>query len=459
MRTWLVNLWDNFRSGFWFIPSLLTLLAFVLGFTMPEVDRYVSSSIPAWMHSSPETARATLTTLAGAMITAAGLVFSVTIVALSITSSQFGPRLLRNFLSDSITQLALGACLATSLYSLLLLTAFSHSEDTVFLPFVSIYLALLFALVTLYILIYCLHRVASATQADNVVAEVAEDLEDSISRIFPENIGEKSDDLVESEKKAVELFSERSPQPAPVEATKEGYLQAVDFEGIIGLAKKSDLVIKLISRPGDFLMQGIPIAEVQPGTNLDEEVQEKLNKTLIVGNRRTTQQDMECAVSELVEVAVRALSPGINDPFTAIRCVDRLGAMLRRLAKRDMPVPYRLDEEGNLRVIARGYTFPNVLDCAFDQIRQHSSGTVSVSLRLLESLEKIALCVDGDKQKAAVLRQAEMIYRGCVTAISEENDRDDLAERYWFVLKALGENPDDHEPFSQDWKGLSSQQE
>ncbi len=455
MKTWLANQWDNYRSGFWFIPTVLTLGAILLGFTMPEVDRYLDASIPAWMKSSPETARATLTTIASAMITAAGVVFSVTIVALSITSSQFGPRLLRNFLSDSITQLALGACLGSSLYSLILLTAFFQDEGELFLPFASIYLALLLALVTLYILIYSLHSVASATQADNVVAEVADDLESAISRIFPEDLGEKSEDISKSEQLANELFSTEANSTATIFGIKEGYLQAVDYEGLVHLSREHDLVIKLLVRPGDFLMQGLPIANIHPKDKVDDLIQDRLNKAVIVGNRRTTQQDMECAVSELVEVAVRALSPGINDPFTAIRCVDRLGAMLRRLAKRAMPVPFRTDKDGNLRVIARGYTFPNVLDCAFDQIRQHGRGNVAVSMRLLESLKFIAECVENGTHKSAVLRQAEMIYRGCERSVPEQNDCNDLAERYWFVLNQLGENPEEHEPFNLDCKTLS----
>ena len=267
MKTWLMNQWENYRTGFWFIPSLMTMGALFLGFLMPEVDRYLDSSIPVWMQSSPETARATLTTIAGAMITAAGVVFSVTIVALSITSSQFGPRLLRNFLSDSITQIALGACLASSLYSLILLSAFSKTEDKIFLPFVSIYLALFLALVTLYILIYSLHRVASATQADNVVAEVADDLEDAISRIFPEKIGEKSKDLAHCENLAAELFSDRQPKVASVNADKEGYLQAINHEGIVDLAQEFDLVIKLRAGRAIFLCRVFPSPKFTPAQN------------------------------------------------------------------------------------------------------------------------------------------------------------------------------------------------
>ncbi len=458
MRTWLTHLWEKYRGGFWFIPSLMTFAAMVLGLLLPEVDRQFASVTPVWMQSSAETARAMLTTLAGAMITAAGVVFSVTIVALSITSSQFGPRLLRNFLNDSVTQLALGSCLASSLYSLLLLGAFSHAGENIFLPHISIFLALFFALVTLYILIYCIHRVASAMQADIVVAEVTEDLDDAIDRLFPEKLGEASDIPPQSSQQADKRFSERTGQNAPVVANKDGYLQAIDYDGIITLAVEHDSVIKLSARPGDFIMQGMLIAELPSEVEVDKELQEKLNKTFLVGNRRTTQQDVECAVNELVEVAVRALSPGINDPFTACRCVDRLGAAMRRLAQREMPIPFRLDKEDQLRVVARGYTFPRVLNCAFDQIRQHSRGNVAVSMRLLEAMEAIARVAKGENQKAATQRQAEMVFRGCLETVAEENDRSDLSDRYRSVLEQLGVTPEEHEPFNQEWHALSGKE-
>jgi uncharacterized membrane protein len=184
---------------------------------------------------------------------------------------------------------------------------------------------------------------------------------------------------------------------------------------------------------GNSLALAWPRAQVTPGLG------PAVNDTFILGAQRTAVQDIEFAIEQLVEVALRALSPGINDPFTAINCIDRLGAAVCELCDRALPSPARYDESGRLRVLARSVSFRGVVDTAFNQIRQSAWANVSVTIRLLETLAVIAARTVNETQRAALQRQAEMIVRGSLEAIVEEQDRADVMRRLDAVLRALCE--------------------
>jgi uncharacterized membrane protein len=452
MKVWLVYLWDKIRGSFWFAPATMSVAAVLLAAIVPQIDQIADvgeSSRFGWLATTVSAARTTLSSLAAAMVTVVSVVFSITMVTLSLTMQQFGPRLLRRFMQNRVTQLSLGAFLATSLYSLLMLRWVDEATDSSFVPHLGVATAVLLAIISFAGLIWFIHDVSQSIQAQNVVTSVAEDLDAAITRLFPEELG------ATPEGTRCQADAARAPDDLGeafriVLARQEGYVEAVDNAGLLASAVEGDLVLELLARPGDFVVREQPLARAwssdcsapdsgAPRTlcEINSELAERLNAAFITGNRRTPRQDVECAVNELVEVAVRALSPGINDPFTAMTSIDRLGASLARLARRKIPSPCRYDGDGRLRVIAPVVSFPAVLAAAFNQIRQYGRPHPAVTIRLMESLVVIASSVIRDADRAAVRQHAEMIRRGAHEAFSEPSDCADLDRRYQRVVDAL----------------------
>ncbi|MEG4227965.1 DUF2254 family protein [Microcoleus sp. N9_B2] len=221
-----------------------------------------------------------------------------------------------------------------------------------------------------------------------------------------------------------------------MKATGEGYLQAIDDDKLMKIARQYNLLVRLKTRSGKLIVKGSDLAMVFPEKQMNQSLKQQMNDAFILGQEQTEYQDVEFPIYQLVE-ALRAISPAINDPFTAIRCIDRLSAGLSRLAQRDFPSPYRYDDEQNLRVIVEGVTFEGLVDAAFNQIRQYSKSDVAVTIRLLEAIACIATYTRNSKQREALRRHAEMILNSSSEQISQEQDQKDVQERYHQVIKAL----------------------
>jgi len=200
----------------------------------------------------------------------------------------------------------------------------------------------------------------------------------------------------------------------PVGADGDGYLQSIDGEALLALAIEEDLVVRLERKPGHYVVASGVLATIWPGSRVTDRVTHRVRSLFVLGHQRTPDQDIEFGVNQLVEIAVRALSPGLNDPFTAITCVDQLGSVLCRLATRDMPSHYRYDHENRLRVIAPANTFPEFTDAAFNQLRQHSRSSVAVTIRLLETIAVVAGSAHRAEDRTRLLQHAEMIALGAI---------------------------------------------
>ncbi|MEZ5365498.1 MAG: DUF2254 domain-containing protein, partial [Bryobacterales bacterium] len=371
-------------------------------------------------YTSAATARTTLATTAGAMIAATGTVFSITMVTLSLTSQQFGPRLLRRFMTDRTTKYALGLFIATGFYCLVALRLVRKEDENVDALHISAVLAVLLAALSMAMLIAFINHVIHNIQAPEIVASVAGDLDDAIERLFPEELDEDHKPLTDPPNKPGGGHEVRS--------TQEGYIQAVSVESLVEYACAHRMLIELCVRPGAFISSSTKIAQVWPSEGdawelpEGEAIKETINDAIIVGVRRTPRQDVGAPVAELVEVAVRSLSPGINDPFTAMSCIDRLGASLGFLAGRETPSPYHRDEDGRVRLLFASETLPELLDDAFHQIRRFGRGNVSIALRLLDALESVARSTDSEEDHEAIRRHVELVVRGAED-IPEERDR------------------------------------
>jgi uncharacterized membrane protein len=439
------NFWYRLQESFWFLPALMAAAAILLSFVTIAVDQVFLHREGAqhwWVYGGgPDGARTVLSVIAGSMITVAGVVFSITIVVLSLASSQFGPRLVRNFMNVRANQMVLGTFVATFIYGVLVLRTVNAVLETRFVPGLSVTIAVLMSLLSLGVLIYFIHNVSESIQAQNIIARVCSDLDKAVDRIFPERLGQEEDLSSGPIKRDYDIPKTCDREVCQVKANRSGYLQAVDNDALIRIAVEENLLIHLGYRPGNFITRGSVLVTVWPGAGVDKRLSEKINDIFIVGPERTLEQDVEFAISQLVEIAVRALSPGINDPITAITCIDWLGVSLSQLANRKMPSAHRFDQEGRLRVICKPFAFEGIVDAAFNMIRQNSQSVAAVSIHLLETIATVAAQTSRKEDRAALSRHAAMVVHGCKEKLSADDDREDLEKRYEAAFEILNGTP------------------
>lgn len=448
MKSLLQRYWAILHSSFWFLPSLMVGGAGALAMATIAVDEATTDDrmqALGWAYTGgAEGASSVLGAIAGSMITIAGVVFSMTLVALSLASSQLGPRLLRSYMRDTTTQVVLGTFVSTFVYCLLVLRTIRRADEIAFVPHLSVNIGVLFALVSVGVLIYFIHHVSTSMQADQVIARVGRELAEVIHRLFPEQIGQEHDRPV-TESIGTSIPEAFDREARPVLAGGDGYLQHVDADALMTLATEADVLLRLERRPGHYVVSGRPLVMVWPGDRVTDEFAAQVREAFALGNLRTSAQDVEFSIHQLVEIAVRALSPSVNDPFTAIACVDRLGSALSCLAQRKMPSPYRHDERRRLRVVAVPITFAEIVDASFNQIRQHARPSAAVTIRLLDTIAVIAESVHRPEDSAALRRHAEMIVRGAREGLPEGEDQRAVEARFEMTVAALqGSQTDRH---------------
>ena len=441
MQIQILKIWDRIHTSFWFVPTLMAMGAALLSFVAVRIDESITDqwlSRQSWAYTGgAESASTVLGTIAGSMITIAGVVFSLTLVALSLASSQFGPRLLRNFMSDAANQGVLGTFVATFLYCLLVLRTIRRPDEGDFVPHLSITLGVLLAILSIGVLIYYIHHVAVSIQANQVIARVSAELGEAIDRLFPKQIGKGA--APESAGQA-QLERTSAGPGKPIAAPCHGYLQLIDADALLGAARERDLLIHIERHPGQYVIAGSSLLSVGSATAVDRELEQALLAAFVFGEERTPAQDVEFCIQQLVEIALRALSPSMNDPFTAISCIDRLGSALHQLGQREFPSAYRKDSEGKLRVIARPVSFNALLDAAFTQIRQSAATNLAVAVRLLETIAAIAPGMPRPEDREALKRQALMIERDVRSHPQDERVLAAMMQRLHAAMTAAGTN-------------------
>lgn len=438
MKIRLLNLWQNLHESYWFIPSVMALVAIALSFALVDLDRSLDStpaSAITWLYrGGAEGARTVLSTVASSIITVAGVVFSVTITALSLASSQFGPRLLRGFINDRGNQLVLGTFIATHAYCLLVLRTVRGQDDADFVPHLAVTVGIVMAMASLGVLIYFIHHVAHSIQAPNVIAAVAVDLHALIDDIFLENPEATRPGAPAEEPALPDDFDQRA---APVLVRHSGYVRVVDVDVFVEIARSRGLIFRLAFRPGQMLSEGRPLLAAYPAERIDEKLTEEVNGAVVVGAQRTVLGDVEFAVEQLVEIAVRALSPGINDPFTAMTCVDYLANALRHIARRAVPSPYHLDGEGALRVVTEAITLPDLIEAGFGPIRRYGRSSVIVTAHLFDALTRVVEGVHRDDELDALAHQIEAVAQETRGETNTEHDRATLDGSHRAAHQAL----------------------
>jgi uncharacterized membrane protein len=365
-----------------------------------------------WLYAArPDGARQVLSVISSSMITVAGTVFSVTIAAVVYASGQYGPRLLSNFMSDRGNQVTLGTFIATFVYCLLVLRTIRSAGESGagYVPNLALLVGVALALCSIAVLIFFIHHVPRRLHINSVVEDIGHRLLKEIGLRFPKFIGTPlPDDAGQFDAARVPAtFQTRAGQAegaqrALVTALATGYLQTIEDDAILALAREHDLVLRLQYQPGDFVRAGRALVEAWPPERCDRAATEAIGRAFAVGARRTALQDLRFLVDELVEVAGRAMSPGVNDPFTAVTCLDWLGAAFANLAGRELPSHLRSDGDGKLRIIAHPVTFEGFMDRGFGALAQYCATDMTAALGFVRALGEVSLGCDDPERLSLV---------------------------------------------------------
>jgi len=409
------------RSNFWFIPTILSLIAIAAAYLFVEVHLWIARGVyeaylPA-LRMPVESARLVLSTIAGSMITVASLVFSLTLVALTLVSQQLGPRALLHFMDDRPTQIVLGLFIATFLFALVVLTRLDDEVIGGQVPGLAVIAAVGLSVVALGMVIHFIHHIATRIQADVLIAELGGDFRAAAETFVSR--GQAEDAFADDAERENLLRRFDGGNCFDISLGHSGYLLRFDTGAIGRLAKEHDLVLRVEARPGAFVLAGHPLlTAISVGdAEVDEDTLTRFRDQLSVGSRRTPQASIEFDLKALVEVALRALSPGINDPYTAAACIDRLADGMRVLMARETEQRVTRDDDGYVRVIHMPEPFERNLSLAFDPIIKAGHEHAIILGKLAEVLSQL-------RGQACHLHQEEAVTQQLsnVVALARQQD-------------------------------------
>lgn len=430
--------WERLHNSYWFVPALMAMGALglaALDLTLDERFGYGAVNHFVLVYSGgADGARSVLSAIAGSMITVAGTVFSITIAALALASQQYGPRLLGNFMRDTGNQITFGTFVGTFLYCLVVLRTVSGASDHRLVPHLSVTVGVVLAIASCGVLIYFIHHSASGMRPESVIDAVGSDLDQGIERMFPQRLGGAGDAT------PIALPSGFAAGAKAVRSLSSGYVQMIEPDRLLEAATRADIVVRVCCRPGDYVMQGEVLLEAWPPGRIDENTAKQLRTPFHLGRDRSHVQDVRLSINQIVEIAVHALSPAVNNPVTAMQSLNRLGAALVRLAGRALPTSERRDGDGALRILAPPLGYGEVVDAALDDLRTYAQDSQSVVHRFLEIIARVLPSVRDDEFRAALLRQADLIAASSYERFSLEHDRAAVRARHQQVVRAFDES-------------------
>lgn len=417
---------SQLADAFWLLPGAMILIGVLVATALVEIDR--SAQLPVWISDSRwfyngggTGARTLLGAIASSTIGVAGTVFSITIAALSLAAGQMGPRLLKNFTRDRGVQFTLGAFLATFSYSLMVLRSVRTQEEVPFTPHLSLTLGIVFAFVCIATLVYFVAHMADRINVDTVIDLVSDDIAVAMQSLV-------TDKPQVTPPVAVFWISSTTIVDA-----RRGYLQHLDEKGLAEWAASNGTIIRLLVGRGDYVFPGAPIAVMSvdvAGAEL------AVRNATALGRSRGSAGNVEYAVRQLVEVAVRALSPGINDPHTATSVLDRLGAALCDLSGTQLPSGVTL-QDGTLALVVPSISYQSLVGVMFNMIRQNAASSPAVLIHLLDVLTAVMVC-ENDQDRRAILREhADLVWADGQRSVENAADLAIVGERYAMLNRAL----------------------
>jgi uncharacterized membrane protein len=396
---------EYFRNSIWIIPGAFALVVFLLGREPPRADLEAEFT----RQYGAEAARGLLSALASGMIAFTGFVFSILLLAVTFGSNQFSPRMLRRFLRDRTTKIALGTFIATFLYALLELRWVGSPENPDLVPNSAITLSLLLLLASMFMFLRLIHRATSRLRVAAVVREIGRDAQKVIAKAYPDPVQESvpESSLPSGHGKVIRYRG----GPA--------VLQSIDRKGLVKLASEAGTVIELVPAIGDPLVEGVALFRVPDGSDID---QAKLQGSIAVGDERTMQQDPAFAFRLLADISARALSPGVNDPSTAVQALDQVEALLMSLSQRQLAPGVARDSGGSARLHWPVPSWEDYLSLALDETRRYGERSLQVSRRLRALLERLSDVVP-EARRPAVRAKQDLMLSGATRAFVDEQDR------------------------------------
>lgn len=425
--------WQNARESFWFLPAVMCLVAAVLAEFLVWLGGATTLNFGPLntlvYRAGADGSRAVLGAIASSMLTVAGTTFSITIAVLALTSSTYGPRLVRNFMADRGNQFTLGIFVATFLYALLVLRSIrqmsldNDGPERTFVPHLAVNVAVLLALVSVGVLVWFIHHISDSIQVWTLARRVRVELRRCIDHLYPEDIGGGRHDVGEQRKNEVPGHD----PGADVTSSVPGYVVEVDEKRLLKAACDGDVVVRIRVRPGVYCVAGSVLATVHPAARVQDELADAVRGSLALEESRSPHRDIEFAIQQMLELAVRALSPSTNDPYTAINALDDLSAELARLVARDVPSPDRYDGSGELRVVAPSVDRLHLMDLVFDTIRTYALQHPMVLHRTVEVAARIGGASDDSDVRERLAHHLTLLVAAYEGTDPQQVDLDALA--------------------------------
>jgi uncharacterized membrane protein len=432
---WIRRIRYNLRGGFLVRPLTIALTLGAAGGMLSWVEETFpgfSDWAPRALfpsHADPQVAQIILGGIAASIMTVVSIVFAILLMTLTLASMQFSPRIIVSFARDRVTQWTLGVFLGTFSYCMAALPA-ARSAPKPFSPVATVSGAMVLALCCVAWLLFFIHHISQAISVSHIVDRIASETEAVIDEVAPEPRRETAIESLQAE--ATDAWD------VPFEPAKPGYIRYIDVAKLVAISKENRVKIRLTRRIGQFIPPGVPLLMVYKGARLTPEAIAELGEAVEIGAARTLQQDIEFGILQIVDIALKAISPAVNDPTTGVTCVDQLSRILIRLASRQPPPCFYYDPPGVVRVCVYWPRFQQLVHTAFDQIRLYSSHDAAVSLRILRALEDIASTTSDCALRRDLYDRAEGVVEGCAKALANEDVRP-MRVRLAGFEKLLGE--------------------
>ena len=434
----LRTLWEKINTGFWFLPSVSVSLSVGLSFVLLFIDSIyvfrIGTSAVGLFGGTADAARVLLSTIAGSLITVISIAFSITIVALQQASTQYSPRVLRSFTRDKGNQAVLGTYLATFIYALLILRSVRAGDSATaeFVPALSITVGLALTLACMGLLIYFISHIASSLQIETIIGRMHHDLVGQIEVLYPDKLGAAAKAEVAGDKLFEELKGVHKTHV--VKSPKSGFVRAIDSRPLEGFADQTVPAVFVRAGVGDFVVYGEAVAEISMGRESASARADKLADAIIIDHERSVNQDPLFAIDQLVDIALRALSPGVNDPTTAEYCLFGLTDALCQLASREFPSNQRTFEGGPTVFIFNRPGWREFVDATYSQIRRAAANDVHVTDVLVRQLAKLMLCTAEEERVTVIAEQLLQIKR---SVERQDFSEEDISSLNTLITRAL----------------------
>lgn len=408
----LESLGHRLRASLWLVPTTCVACAMALALFLPWLDQRTNGEGWDLYPGQAESARELLSTIASSMLTLAGLVFSITILVLQLASSQFSPRVLRTFMADRNTQVAMGLFLGSFVYAMVLLPQVRSGEaHEEYVPSLAVFVAVALVLVCVMMFVRYIHHMAHSIRAVHVLRSVADEAHAALALMYP-------DAGVDEPAAEVRLPSHTANQTVE-NAGAAGVVTGLDEDALMRLACEHDVVIALTPRMGEFVPRGAPLFSVWGNSKI---AKQRLCECVVLESERTPNQDAAFGLRQLVDVAERALSPGINDPSTAVQALDCVHDLLRALVVRKIPAPARFDEAKRLRLFLPCPDWSDYVHLGLDEVRQYGGASIQV-MRRLRTLIKDLVSLAPPSRQPVLKEQLLLLDQQIARSFAGEGER------------------------------------